>query len=43
MKNYTSINDIDNINSWIEEAKEIKANPLENIELGENKTIGLLF
>jgi N-succinyl-L-ornithine transcarbamylase len=43
MKNYTSINDIDNINSWIEEAKEMKANPLKNIELGRNKTLGLLF
>ncbi|AUC84555.1 acetylornithine carbamoyltransferase [Polaribacter sp. ALD11] len=43
MKNYTSINDIDNINSWIEEAKEIKAEPLKNIELGKNKTLGLLF
>jgi N-succinyl-L-ornithine transcarbamylase len=43
MKHYTSINDIDDINSWIEEIKEIKANPLKNIELGKNKTIGLLF
>jgi len=43
MKHYTSINDIDNINSWIEEAKEIKANPLKHIELGKNKTVGLLF
>jgi N-succinyl-L-ornithine transcarbamylase len=43
MKNFTHINDIDNINSWIEEAKKIKANPLANIELGKNKTIGLLF
>ena len=43
MKHYTSINDIDNINSWIEEAKEIKANPLSNIKLGKNKTLGLLF
>jgi N-succinyl-L-ornithine transcarbamylase len=43
MKNYTSINDIRNINSWIEEAKEMKANPLKNIELGRNKTLGLLF
>ena len=43
MKNYTSIKDIDNINSWIEEAKEMKANPLKNIELGRNKTLGLLF
>ncbi|PQJ78448.1 acetylornithine carbamoyltransferase [Polaribacter porphyrae] len=43
MKNYTSINDIDNINSWIEEAKKIKANPLANKGLGKDKTLGLLF
>lgn len=43
MKKYTSINDIEDINSWIEEAKKIKANPLKNIELGKNKTVGLLF
>lgn len=43
MKNYTSINDIDNINEWIKEAREIKANPLAQKELGENKTLGLLF
>jgi len=43
MKNYTSINDIDNINYWIEEAIKIKANPLKNKELGKNKTLGLLF
>ncbi|MEP5341227.1 MAG: N-acetylornithine carbamoyltransferase [Algibacter sp.] len=43
MKHYTSINDIDDINSWIEDAKALKANPLKHIELGKNKTIGLLF
>ena len=43
MKHYTSINDIDNINSWIAEAKVLKENPLENKELGKNKTLGLLF
>lgn len=43
MKHYTSIHDIDNINAWIEEAKVLKANPLEHIELGKNKTLGLLF
>ena len=41
--NYTSINDIDDINTWINEAKTLKANPLEHIELGKNKTLGLLF
>ncbi len=43
MKNFTSINDIDNINSWIDEAKEIKQNPLKNSNLGKNRTLGLLF
>lgn len=43
MKHYTSIHDIDNMNSWIEEAKTLKNNPLEFIALGKNKTIGLLF
>ena len=43
MKHYTSIHDIDNIDSWIEEAKVLKANPLKHIKLGANKTLGLLF
>ncbi|MFD2528251.1 Rossmann-fold NAD(P)-binding domain-containing protein [Polaribacter marinaquae] len=43
MLNYTSIDDIENINSWIKEAQEIKANPLKNKDLGKNKTLGLLF
>ncbi len=43
MKHYTSINDIDNIHSWIEEAKALKQNPLKHVTLGQDKTIGLLF
>lgn len=43
MKHYTSIHDIDDINSWIKDAKALKADPLKDIELGKNKTIGLLF
>ncbi|TBN02633.1 N-acetylornithine carbamoyltransferase [Hyunsoonleella flava] len=43
MKHYTSINDIDNIDAWIDEAKIIKANPLKHLGLGQNKTLGLLF
>ncbi len=43
MNNYTSIHDIDNIHSWIEEAKALKANPLKHIALGKHKTLGLLF
>lgn len=43
MRHYTSIHDIDNMHSWIEEAKALKENPLKHIDLGKNKTIGLLF
>ncbi|EAR12078.1 putative ornithine carbamoyltransferase [Polaribacter irgensii 23-P] len=43
MKKYTSINDIDNLTSWIEEAKELKENPLKHCALGTKKTLGLLF
>lgn len=43
MKHYTSIHDIDNIHKWIEEAMALKENPLKHIELGKNKTLGLLF
>ncbi|MBU2950810.1 N-acetylornithine carbamoyltransferase [Tamlana agarivorans] len=43
MKNYTSINDIDNINTWVSEAKTLKENPLKHKSLGQDKTLGLLF
>ncbi len=43
MKHYTSIHNIDNINSWIEDAKALKQDPLKYVELGKHKTIGLLF
>ena len=43
MKHYTSINDINNIHSWIEEAKTLKKDSLKHQALGKNKTIGLLF
>ena len=41
--NYTSIQDIDDIHTWVDEAKQLKANPLAHIELGKHKTLGLLF
>ena len=41
--NYTSIKDIDNLSLWVKEALEIKKNPLKNKQLGENKTLGMLF
>ncbi|WP_299665671.1 N-acetylornithine carbamoyltransferase [uncultured Polaribacter sp.] len=43
MKKYTHINDIDDIHSWIEEAKELKKNPLKDLQLGKNKILGLFF
>ncbi len=41
--NYLSVNDIDSLKGWVNEAKELKKNPLKFKVLGENKTIGLLF
>lgn len=41
--NYLSVNDIDSLENWVNEAKELKKNPLKFKGLGENKTIGLLF
>lgn len=43
MKQYLSIKDIDSLSNWVEEAKEIKKNPLQHHSLGRNKTLGMLF
>ncbi len=43
MQNYLSINDIDSLPEWVEEAKAIKKDPLKSKSLGKDKTIGLLF
>lgn len=43
MKNFTSIHDISNLNSLVQEALEIKKNLHSNPELGKNKTLGLVF
>jgi len=43
MKNYFSIQDIDSLSDWVEEAITLKKNPLANKALGADKTIGLLF
>lgn len=43
MKNFTHIDDIEDIDAWIKEAIALKKNPLQDLELGKNKTIGLLF
>jgi len=41
--NYLTVNDIDNLPEWVEEARSIKQDPLKYKELGKYKTIGLLF
>ncbi|MFK7814096.1 MAG: acetylornithine carbamoyltransferase [Maribacter sp.] len=41
--NYLSIKDIDHLSNWVEEARNLKVNPTADKNLGEGKTICLLF
>lgn len=41
--NYLSVNDIDDLKKWVNEAQALKKDPLKHQDLGKNKTIGLLF
>jgi N-succinyl-L-ornithine transcarbamylase len=41
--NYVSVKDIDSIDKWVKEARELKQSPFKYQNLGTNKTIGLLF
>ena len=43
MKQFTSVNDVQNIDELLKTALEIKANPYNQQEIGKNKTIGLIF
>ncbi|MCK0147400.1 acetylornithine carbamoyltransferase [Arenibacter sp. F26102] len=43
MQHYLSLKDIDSLPQWVEEARSLKANPLQFKALGEAKTICLLF
>ncbi len=43
MKHYITVNDIDSYKEWIDLAGELKKDPLKFKEIGEGKTIGLLF
>ncbi len=43
MKNYFSIQDIDSLSNWVDEAIKMKKNPLSDKTMGADKTIGLLF
>ncbi|MFA7326504.1 MAG: N-acetylornithine carbamoyltransferase [Candidatus Kapaibacterium sp.] len=43
MKNFTSINDVNNVQDLLQKALEIKQNPYGYKSFGENKTLGLIF
>ena len=43
MKHYLSVNDIDSVNDWVEDALILKQKPTAFKKLGKQKTIGLLF
>ena len=43
MKHFLSINDIDSLPNWVNEARSLKKNPHNHKALGAEKTIGLLF
>jgi N-succinyl-L-ornithine transcarbamylase len=43
MKDYININDLENLQKAVQQAIEIKKNPLKHKKLGEGKTICLLF
>lgn len=43
MKLFSSVNDVANLKSFIEQALILKANPYANQSLGKNKTLGLVF
>ncbi len=43
MQNYLSVNDIDSLQQWVTEAKQLKKAPWEFNNLGKRKTLGLLF
>ena len=43
MYNFTSVKDVPDINSLVQEALQLKANPLINDQLGKGKTLVLLF
>ena len=43
MRNFISVNDVENLPSLVKSALEIKKSSYEDTQLGKNRTIGLLF
>ncbi|WP_439882873.1 N-acetylornithine carbamoyltransferase [Pontibacter sp. MBLB2868] len=43
MKQFTSVQDVANLQELVNEALQLKQNPYKHKQLGENKTLGLIF
>ena len=43
MKNFTSVNDVLDLDNLIQQARDLERNPLSHSELGKGKSLGLLF
>src|SRR3954468_18225669 len=43
MKQFTSVNDVEDINQLIQDALALKSEPYAHQDLGKNKTLGLVF
>jgi N-succinyl-L-ornithine transcarbamylase len=43
MRHFTSVHDINDINFWVDQAIQVKADPYKWNTLGKHKTIGLVF
>lgn len=43
MKHFTSVEDVDNFEDWLTDAKLVQETPFAWKHLGENKTLGLIF
>ncbi len=41
--NFLGIDDIDDLDTWVSEARKIKESPLRDQDLGAGRTLGLLF
>jgi N-succinyl-L-ornithine transcarbamylase len=43
MRHFTSVNDVSDIDKLVAMARDMKVNPLQDSELGKNKTLGLIY
>lgn len=43
MKNFISVNDVPNVQAWVNQALQVKQDPFAQQHIGKDKTLGLLF